>query len=87
MEQLARSDLFFLTTTVAILGIALILGVVLLYAIFILRDIRQIVRTTRVETEAIAGDIERARAQVASAGILASIMGGIQRFRQRSKRR
>ncbi len=68
MEQLIHADIFFFVSTIALVCITAGVVVVLVYAIRILRDVRDITRRIGKESEAIAHDIEMLRIKVKEKG-------------------
>lgn len=65
MDAIARSDIFFMITTVAVAVVALLFVAVLLYILKIVRDARAITRTFKDEAEKIAQDVSSLRHAVA----------------------
>ena len=75
METLAKADIFFVVTTVAIVFGALALVIIAAYVVRILRDVKRISRVVKDETEGIADDIGDLRYKVRSEGIGALLRG------------
>ena len=69
METLAKADIFFVVTTVAIVFGALALIIIAAYFVRILRDVKRISRVVKDETEGIADDIGDLRLKVRTEGI------------------
>ncbi len=64
MEQIAKSDIFFFVTTIAVIAIAIALVIALIYIIEILRDIREVSGKARQESEEIIKEIGSLRQKV-----------------------
>ncbi len=66
MDSIARSDIFFTVTTIAIVVVGALLAGVLLYALRMMHDARTITKSLRDETKKIMGDVETIRKAVTS---------------------
>jgi signal transduction histidine kinase len=64
MDSLARSDVFFMVTTAAIIIVAILLVGVLIYVLKMVRDARAITKSFRDETKKIISDVEVIRKAV-----------------------
>lgn len=69
MKEIAKSDLFFFVTTIAVVIVTIIIIVALIYIVRILRDAKRLSAKAREEGEALLGDISLAREKVKSEGI------------------
>lgn len=84
MDNIVQSDIFFFITGVAVIGVTLVLVVAMVYIIFILKDIKQILSTAKKETEYLAEDIADLRANVREKGMkISSILDFVQSIRKR----
>lgn len=61
METIVKADIFFVVTTVAVVGVAVAFIVAIIYLISILRQLRGLMIRIREEGEAIADDIKAVR--------------------------
>lgn len=66
MDSIARSDIFFTVTTIAIVVVGLLLAGVLVYALRMMHDARAITKSVRDETKKIMSDVETIRKAVTS---------------------
>lgn len=73
METLIHADIFFFVTTLAVILIASLFAVVIIYIVRILNDFRYISRVVRKETDLLAGDIEEIREEVKRQGVFGGI--------------
>jgi 5-bromo-4-chloroindolyl phosphate hydrolysis protein len=64
MDTLIHADIFFFITTIAVIIISIILGVVLYYLIKILKNVRDITESVKEETNLIRKDIQDARENI-----------------------
>ncbi len=69
MEAIAKSDLFFFVTTIAVVIVTIVLIIALIYLVRILRDANRLSSRAREEGEALLGDISSAREKVKSEGV------------------
>jgi len=69
METLARSDLFFLITGTAVIVLSLALLALIIYVTHLVRELKDIVRIVKRETELISDDIAELRDRVAVEGV------------------
>lgn len=76
MENLIQADIFFFVTTVAIVVIGIGLAVVIAYAVAILRDVRDIARLAKEESELMIKDLAELRINVKRG----MVVGGAIRF-------
>ncbi len=68
MENIAKSDMFFFVTTIAVIIVTLVLVVALAYVIRIASDIKYIAGKAKQETDEIVDDIKNARETLKSKG-------------------
>ena len=61
MDTLAKADIFFFVTTIAVVIIGILLAIVLTYSIFILKDMKALSKRAKEEGERIMDDIESLR--------------------------
>lgn len=90
MESIAKSDMFFFVTTIAVIVLTLVLVVALAYVIRIASDIKYIAHRAKQETDEIADDLKSARETLKSKGkTIATILSSlwILRSKRRSKSR
>ncbi|MES2223353.1 MAG: hypothetical protein V4469_00305 [Patescibacteria group bacterium] len=86
MENIAKSDMFFFVTTIAVIIVTLVLVVALAYVIRIASDIKYIAKRAKQETDEIADDLKNARETLKSKGkTIATIISSL--WALRSKRR
>ncbi|MDB5204871.1 MAG: hypothetical protein JWP09_899 [Candidatus Taylorbacteria bacterium] len=86
MENIAKSDMFFFVTTIAVIIVTLVLVVALAYVIRIASDIKYIAKRAKQETDEIADDLKNARETLKSKGkTIATIISSL--WMLRSKRR
>jgi uncharacterized membrane protein len=86
MEEIVKSDWFFFITSIAIGVITVLLATMIVYSLFILRNMKKIVNTVKEESEEIIADLHEVRAQLKSqTGVLtkvpAVVMGLMQLFK------
>ena len=74
MGELVHADIFFFVTTVAVMVVATILAIALVYAIGILRDVRAIVRRMRQASESLESDFNALRHSVQQKGAKAHML-------------
>jgi hypothetical protein len=89
MDSLAKSDIFFFITTIAVVILTILASIALVYAIKFLRDLRVMGREVKRQWEIIEADIEEARHFVQKeSGRVVSIAGLLGRlFKAGSRRR
>lgn len=68
MEELAKSDIFFLLTGIAVVLVTIIILVALYYVIKILKDIEDITDSVKEESAEIIDDIHKVRESVKKGG-------------------
>lgn len=68
MEAVLKSDVFFLITSAAVVVLSAVLLVALYYLIKILRDVKEISRTVKKESELIVRDVDAVRRSIKKKG-------------------
>lgn len=68
MESLIHADVFFFVTTIAVVLVGAALTAVLIYLVFILRDIKTILRSARDEAQEFIADARRFRERIKEQG-------------------
>ena len=90
MTSLIHADIFFFITSIAVTVGGILIVILLIYAIFILRDVFIVSERVKRETELIAMDIDSAREHIKKQGEeFSSILGffkGILNIRNRHKK-
>ncbi len=71
MNELVHADIFFFITAVAVMLVATILAVALVYVVYILRDVRAIVARMRRASESIESDLHLLRQEAKQEGVKA----------------
>lgn len=69
MESLARSDVFFIITTMAVVVVGAILVTGLVYIILILRSLRRLSKTAERVTEVVGTDVAELRQNIKDKGL------------------
>lgn len=88
MESIARSDMFFFVTTIAVIVLTLVLVVALSYFIRIASDIKYIAKRAKQETDEIADDLKTARENLKEKGkTFATILSSLWFLRNKRKSR
>jgi len=86
MENIAKSDMFFFVTTIAVIVVTLILVVVFAYVIRIASDIKYIAGRAKQETDEIADDLKSARETLKAKGkTFATILSSLWFLRSKRK--
>lgn len=76
-----QADIFFFITTIAVVVVAALLTIALVYGIGILRDARKIVKAVKEESEHVLRDVEDVRGFLRREGVkLGAFAGLIGRF-------
>jgi len=68
MDTLIKADIFFFVTAVAVVAVAFLLAVVLVYVVLILRQVMTISRRVNEESQKVVEDIETLRQQARESG-------------------
>jgi len=68
MEAVLKSDVFFFITSTAVIVLSVVLLVALYYLIKILRDVKEISRTVKKESELIVADVDAVRRNIKKKG-------------------
>jgi uncharacterized protein YpmB len=81
METLAKSDIFFFITSIAVVILTVLLSIALVYAIKILREAKKLTAEAKIQGEALLADIDDARRYLKREGMrLGSLAGLAGRF-------
>jgi hypothetical protein len=64
MESILKSDIFFFITSVAVVFLALIFALILVYALRILRDVKQISTIAKDQAQKFSGDLDDLRMKI-----------------------
>ncbi len=87
MDSLLKSDIFFLVTTVVVIGLGVLIAVVLVYLVRILSDVKKLSKKVRQEGEHIVDDIEGLRENIKKNTIKLSDILSFGFFRKKSERK
>lgn len=68
MDTLIHADIFFFVTTIAVVVVAAVFTVALIYLIKILRDVKEVTQKVREEASMIHEDIQNLRAEIKKEG-------------------
>lgn len=79
MDTLIRADIFFFITSVVVVILGILFAIVLAYAVYILREVKEIVRIVRRESELLSEDIADLREKVVTEGFRWSFIFGFMR--------
>jgi hypothetical protein len=69
MNELAKSEIFFLVTTIAIVVVSAGLLILFAYALSILREVKEIIEMVRSQTKLISSDVDDLRAKIRREGL------------------
>lgn len=69
MNDFLKQDIFFFITTVAVVVIMLLVGVLLIYAIRIVRTVNYILDKVKLETDIITSELGELRASIRKEGV------------------
>ena len=76
MTDIAKSDLFFMITSVSVVILTIIVAIVLVYAFFIIRNVKEIVKKVKEESESAIDDIRELRLKLKADGnVLRGVTG------------
>ncbi len=67
MSEVLKANIFFFITGIAVVALAVIFGVILVYLIRIMRDVKDISKVAREQAHLLAGDMDDIRKKVRSA--------------------
>ncbi len=85
MEDFLKMDIFFAVTTVAVLSISILVGLVLIRVLSILKKVDEVTALVRDEGTQIREDIQNVRAHVQEGGVrighMLGFLGGIKKKR------
>jgi len=91
MDTLAKSDIFFFITSIAVIILTILGAIALVYAIKLLRDAKAVMAEVKRQSEVIISDIDDARAYVKREGLklgaYLGILGSFFRKRGAAKKR
>jgi len=68
MEPLLKSDIFFVISSIAVIILAILLGILIIYLIRLFRDVGHITHKAKEETDLISGDIDDLRSKTREQG-------------------
>ena len=88
MDAFAKMDIFFLVTTIAVVVIAIFVGVLLFYILRTAKDVSEVVHIVRKESERFAKGASVARGKIKDSGgnILQGVIAFVQSFAPAKKR-
>ena len=69
MSSFIKADIFFFVTAIAVVALALLFAVALVYLIRILRDVKDISERVKEEASSITYDVSRFRAKIKEEGL------------------
>lgn len=91
IEQIAQSNIFFIVTTISVVVLSLLLAFVLVQLIRILRNVREVSETIKVEGKNIITDISSLRNNLKEKGRsmsqMASFVGMAQKFKKKATKK
>jgi hypothetical protein len=89
MDDFLKMDVFFAVTTVAVLVLSILGGIVFLRVLRILKTLERILEIAEKETERVRDDLEGLRAKAKRDGLklrhVVSFLGGLTKSKKRSK--
>lgn len=68
MDTLIHADIFFFITSCAVIVLSIIMGIVLVYAVFVAKNVHYIVSKVKKESDHISEDIYHARLKIREQG-------------------
>lgn len=77
MADIAKSDLFFFITTMAVIVLSITILVLLVYVFIIIRDIKSVVHRVKEESDGVLGDIKDLRLKIKESSGAAGYAGAI----------
>ena len=90
MDTLAKSDIFFFITAVAVIILTILAAIALVYGIKLMRDARQIMAEVKRQGEVLIEDMDDARAYLKREGLkigaFVSLVSGFFKGKSRSRR-
>lgn len=88
MDDFAKMDIFFLVTTVAVVALAVLVGVLLFYILRTARDVSEVVHIVRKESERFAKGASSARRRIRGHGenAVQNVIAFVQSFAPTKKR-
>lgn len=76
MADIAKSDLFFMITSISVVFLTIIIAVILIYAFFIIRNIKGIIKKVKEESDSAIDDIRELRLKLKADGnVLRGVTG------------
>jgi hypothetical protein len=85
MDELAKSDIFFVVTTFAVIIVTIVIVVAAVYVVKILKTVKYISDRAKQETDMMAEDIADLRSELKKGVHLAALGGFIKRLINRRK--
>lgn len=64
MAEIAKSDLFFLITSAAVIVLTIIIAVIAMYLFFVIKDVKELVHKVKEESDGILDDFKDFRRQL-----------------------
>ena len=88
MDNFAKMDIFFLVTTVAVVALTVLVGVLLFYILRTARDVSEVVHIVRKESEKFAKGASSARRRIRGHGesVVQNVIAFVQSFAPTKKR-
>lgn len=80
MADLAKSDVFFVITTAAVIVITVIVAVLLAYLFIIIRDVKEVVRKVKEESGEVIEDVKELRHRLREQGSALGRASAVARF-------
>jgi formate-dependent nitrite reductase membrane component NrfD len=80
MAEIAKSDLFFFITTMAVIVLSITILVLLVYVFIIIRDIKSVVHRVKEESDGVLGDIRDLRLKIKESSGVASYTAAVFSF-------
>jgi hypothetical protein len=77
METLVKADIFFFVTTIAVVVVSLLGVIVLVYAIRILRDVKDVSSRVRTGSELIGDDLAKVRTHMKHYGLFKAVLAAL----------
>jgi len=68
MDTLAKADIFFFVTTIVVVLLGVVVLIILIYVTYIMRELHQVMKIVRRESELISEDIAELRTKVTVQG-------------------
>jgi hypothetical protein len=87
METIAKADIFFFITSIAVIGIGFLAAIAAIYVINILRDVRKVSKTVSREADQLAGDLDEMRSKVKTGRTMSALYDFFKKLFKRRKGR